>query len=311
MKKALILYVNMPRFVEDTHENHLRVFRLLKEAIGDCELDVQYSTYEFRHTVYTEEQEEEKYIFQGDGVVDNYIYDFVTEEEQDQIVESIYALLKPDALTKSEILGFFIQVINRHLAVSKIKKEYDYVLIMRTDILFQDTELEITRWFKSIPELMDGRLNGNIMVNSMEFRHNFPDAVTSWHIEDRFHLSDSETLKLMYKDDVKQVACYINDQYLIFSAKGELKAYRALLVNQHNNMYMYVMNSDYHFYNEKAITLKPILDLMPPNCIIRTTRSTRLINVSIDDVIRQEKEHRQYRTTRIPYNVRTIGEDDK
>lgn len=200
----LFLYFGQPRMVEELIPNHDFIAKSLKDDYK-INVDFHYSLWNKYHDYRTIPSASSRNIGNNSliDIDENSLVDKLTKNRQANITynfndyniaESIWKKNKKH-IDKETFMSKFAQTVSKAIAVESIKKEYDIIILLRTD-LFIDTKKyfvfgDICYNFKKIQEQKE------YTILTSYIRHS---TTLGPLVDDKFWISNKETFNLYFNN---------------------------------------------------------------------------------------------------------------
>lgn len=258
--KILFAYFGQPRFVYENMPNHIKLIKQLQDSFVSyegVEIDMLFATTPIDDDTLVSV----KKIIPSNISVD---FDFILELDRAKIAEEIQSKLKFEYFFKQQVLRLCHQIISVHMLSSKIKKQYDAIYILRTDILFCTYKNNFD--FSFLSYFIDRHdLENKIYVTNMSYI--ISERMPPIHVNDKIFLTNNIPLKQLYVDDFQEsVASFLDDSYFIWKEDtiNQINDY-------HTSCFRFMSNT---FNSNKLKNTKKYFminqhNILPPNSITR------------------------------------------
>jgi hypothetical protein len=204
--KILFAYFGQPRCAFENLPNHLKLIEQIKQQLilhDPTQVDLLYAT----TPIDTPELDKVKKIIDRCGI--NAKFDFITDFDRIAVSRDIQSKLINCDWSPKTILSTLYQPIAIHLLAKKVKKEYDAIFIMRTDVVYctYDNNFDFSYLMYHVKERMYEKF---VYVATMEYR--ISTKMTPVHADDKVLLTGKTVMKELFENDFAlNVAAFLED----------------------------------------------------------------------------------------------------
>jgi len=261
--KILFLYFGQPRMVEESIYSHNALFEYLQSK--DIKVDRHYSLWDsynknrsrpkIKQTYIPLEEDKFKKIISGST------YKLHSYDAVEFIWKKVWSMIDKDMF-----YHLFSQIISKGLAFKNIKEDYDYIILLRTDLIFNERKFE-----NILKTILNDHTIGNRM-GSFAVRNGWGFVQTPWmrysfkkeiEIEDRLNISTPECFKYIYNDYEQKIIDYIKSNWenSILKSSG-MQNNLAVTFNQFYELKHYVKHkkAKKYFYLENHLLNDNLFD---------------------------------------------------
>jgi hypothetical protein len=219
--KILFSYFGQPRMVEETSHWHDEFISYLKD--NDFDVDLQYHLWDCHEEFNFFPQNKLKNFIKVDkekltqnlstNRVDGcnislkfYSYDLV-ENFRNRIIIDGWEPKKQGILEKSVFNGVFSQPLIKYYACQDMTEDYDMVVLLRTDLIFNKYKYEkFVKTFKAEYKNLSLKQKNVIYIPWMRYRDGF-----GFYADDQFLVTNSHSLKLFNEDINHKIISFIEN----------------------------------------------------------------------------------------------------